>query len=345
MRVLLLFSFILIACSSSAPRFQLKTNSLAPDLDIGEYLYRASDGRYLTVARDSKNDRIQGIVALNLAKNSWETLVKEAHDAKDIFEDQGSIAYRINSQVMIHTKTDLNLPVKNLVKLRAFFQLPKTWHVSFSRKDGSNGSFCVSDDGQILNEIEHPLPIIAKRYNNEIYYLLSSADSVLLSHFQDCETGFDKTIEIQRGVNSKYANFIIDGDKWFSVYMNEKSGVLLWSEGSLSGGPKASGKVEGDPKQSYVGMDIEFFKDGDKPGLIYLDGLELKPKIARWRNGSWQVEELPIPGASGFYNQLVDSDKRRLRFLTHAFRNSAGSKVTFEDLLLVELSWSQKPSE
>lgn len=330
-----LFSF-LSSCSQSS--FEEEQNFFIgiEDEHIGEYLQKIDSNRVITVIRKSTNKSRLGIVELNLKDGSWKRLVAKATEARDIKYDPEALVFREGQSLVIKEGSQIHrITAYPFEKIDQFINDSGEYYISGVLDSGESISLCwVSGEvvkagflpGRLLEVMEGP--------GGERLGVFSSSQDLQLARFRSCREGFESPRIAVAGSQSKYIQGDWNSSRLFFAYLDEELGTLNYALSTQGVSDLETGLINGAAFQSYIGMDMVLFeKNKTYPSILYMDGVSLGIRVSQYRNGSWLHFDPGIPGAVGFYSQILSRNSSELDIIFHAFRSvSSKGEVSFEDL-------------
>lgn len=314
------------------------------DLHLGEYLQITDAGDLITFDR-TEGSKTRGLVSLSGADHQIALLDEGGAEGKDLWVSNREIAYRLDQNV-VHLKGDVRQVYEwNIERLRGFWTTPR--HILFAIQKNSAESElrCIaSKDGSTLTE-SLPGRVLAGVLQDSTLWLISYSPHRLTLLSFECGKQIQTVSDWKVGSDTHYSTLYHQGDKIWIATMEEEEGalrVLNWNlkTKTLSKSQVVAGKAF----ESYTGMDARFVSRWPgTPDLLFLDGIKLKLHWAKAIGDSrWKEEALALPGAVGFYSQIVRATESEISFYTHAFRSlDATGKSHFEDLILGRMEISQ----
>jgi hypothetical protein len=335
---------ILTACSSK-PLFEksISHQNVKRDKLWGEYLQKspwASD-QILTFVRNPLNqkDPQAGLVAFNLSSQEISVLDPEAHEGKDLQVSSRAAFYRIGDQIFYWNPKQKMLLASQIKKLLGANEDVRI-QVSLERTDGVSGLLCFSEGGSVFHASAGRL-VASIFAGAEASLHLTERESSLHLEQASCAKGFFASQKIEESGRVSDAKFHLSKSKIWLAYLPEEKGSLKLLSMTLQDQDLTVSQIEnvaGKDYESVMGMDVAFFDDGEKPGLVFLDAQELKLWWARFHKDQWKSEKIRISGALGFYNLVIGKTDDHLRLATHAFRSiDERDEYSFEDLIITEL--------
>lgn len=340
MRLLLFYlsSFLLFACGGEPFRLP---QGLSPqkheiahrELHIGEYLKKTSDEKLLTVVRD-QTSFYKGLVVFDPDSKEIVVVDSEARQAKDIYTSNESIAYRKKESLhIIHSwsKWDREIPIGSL---NAYSFKKGTHQLFFVDEIGVPSRICITEDFEILEDSHSYLRVLHIHENDLMIYVLNN--SLFYLPLNDCRMNQADGTLIAEEVGSRYIDSIEIEDQLLVAFMDENTGELKLAR-EQQDGSFSTEVVDGKALKTLVGMDIDMIEWESQPVLVYLDAWNLKMRVAVFKDGSWNSDFVDLPGAMGFYNQILEIRGSKMRVGFHAFRNLVDRRNHFENLNIVEI--------
>lgn len=339
-----LFLVSLSACQSK-PLFDssIAHRSIHPELHVGEYSVALNSKELLTFSRGPQEPT--GLIKVNIETGAIEVLDSNAKYGKDLILQGSWLYYRMENSLYRKPldSNDVKLVQKitsDVEKLKAV-TLAGDYEFLLLKKEKA-GDFLICRKGQSSEFTAHPLSqqgvSMRAGETGQVILLIETASGLYLAN-ANCEQGFEKSQIIEAHAQSNYARFYQDQGRSWLAYLQEEKGTLQMLEFETQNLKiKENLRAAGKEFETYVGMDIALFADGEKPGILFLNGQTLKLHMARWQNRKWNEAALKITGALGFYNTVLMNEKKKLRISTHAFRAiNAKNDYSFEDLLVLDL--------
>ncbi|TVQ77801.1 MAG: hypothetical protein EA369_08405 [Bradymonadales bacterium] len=311
------------------PAFEL----VYPEWNIGEYSQATSSDQLYTVIRDSDAPR-RGLVRVRLSDRRIEVIDEEATDAKDlIWQKGGHLVYRVGSRLHYRNGREhaqLNLEME---RLQGFHWMDQKAQVFYESLSGQSHFACFSPEAEITELASLPVQVVASYASNGLLYLVANDEQgVIFVEMPFCQKDPIRSERLHPAVRTQYAWIGHWNDKLQVIFLNEYTGELIHVDWT----PEIRKRViDGRPGESYRGMDMAVFQDEQNFGLVYLDAWRLELRIAELKNGAWQSQRIPIPGALGFYNQILELKGGVLKASTNSFRTQLGRfEVSNDDLIL-----------
>jgi len=342
--ILFLIGVLLAACQSR-PLFDgsLPHQSIHPELHIGEYATALNAKEILTFSRGPKEPT--GLIKVNIETKNLEVLDSNAKEGKDLHLQNSWLYYRINGSLfrrplVADQKSIIQKISSEVEKLKAV-SIVGDYEFLLLKKENA-GDFLICRKGDSAEFTAHPLSqqgVSMRASPDGQVILMIETNSGLYLAKASCEKGFIQSQIIEAHAQSNYAKFFQDQDRHWLAYLQEEKGTLQVVEFDAQNLKiKENLKAAGKEFESYSGMDIAFFHDRQKPGILFLNGQTLKLHWTRWQNQSWQESEIPLQGAVGFYNTILKNEKNKLTVSTHAFRAiNSQNNYSFEDLVILDL--------
>lgn len=333
---LVLACFSLLACSGSSS--SLPTTVIHEELHIGEYLQSSKDPKlFYTFARDGKK---AGLVSVNIETKALKLIDSEAAQGRDLMFIDQSWIYRLDTQIVRHSGGERFVtPSPKIRRLRSATKTPEDeWEYIY---DNESQSFIVCGNSRV------PMAGIGLKtfQRKDAYFtIVHYQNELILVERAICESSPIRSRKLAEQNQIRYLGIWKTEPQLELAFLDELKGQLFWLTYDYESETSKLEVIDGLPGENFVGMDIAFFKDGDRPGIVYLDAWALKIKMARFQEAKWKSWKLNVPGAVGFYNQARRLDETRVEILFHAYRTqleSLGS--SFENLVRTEVQLDELP--
>lgn len=331
--IVVLGAILASSCTTSQSPVQ-KYQVIRKDLHLGEYLQIENPNSLITVNRSAENP---GLVRVNLSSQEISVLDSSAREARDLRLANDKIAYRVGSELRLWIGTPVSLAT-NAQKLRTFHWLRDFGRLTYETLSGESRWMSIRADGKIISE--GPLPGSGRSalvFKDREQLIFDSGAGLSIGFFGNENEGILEHSSIEAGVQGDYVAAKVIGETLFVAYLDGTQGVLRLAK--KVGKDFAIETIDGNPGKTYRGMDIALFEDNGQVGLVYLDAWALKICWARLRGGVWVTEQLPIQGAVGFYNQILEQTPTSLTIAFHNFRSLLDNyEQSFEDLAVLKLA-------
>lgn len=321
--------------------FQLSTYFL--DSHFGEYAHAISPHQIVSVEREKTKQADPGIMSFDFSTQRRQLLHPNLTQAKDLHLLRDLIFYRVDNQIFVKpTGGNAIVLGDSTTRLIGVQELEEAVAVYILDGNKESKRLCVSKDElshlsthDILAEILYVSPS-SKERDSRVFW--KNRQGLHLAQMQRCDSPPLKVDHVQDGQGFSYLKAFRYQDSDFIAYLNQPEGNFELLRLSSDGG-WSSERIDGKDFEDFVGMDWIWFQDGTRPGFIYLDAWNLKPKVAIFRDGAWKAYHLPFSGAGGFYNVLMSQQDKNIRFAFHSFRyrDSENLEDYFENLHLGEL--------
>lgn len=324
----------------STDSFLLKEERLFEDLHIGEFLNLTEDSKLVTVIRDEESLAGSGLILIDPETKEILELDEAAIDASDIYYSNSSYAYRRTNEIIFFDSSPLPILGIQARRLRGFHRKGDQVILAYESAGSKNALACLNSSAELSSQFSFPGEIEELfEISDRVFLSATSSDGLTLYEIEECgqELLFVKTLSSKHSTVGFVKSFQTS-DLLYTALLNENTGQLQLLQWRLDAESAEIETVDGTPFEHYRGMDVSFFPDKTKPGLIYLDAWALKIRIARWVGDAWISKELPLEGATGFYNTFLSKNGNHLRFATHSFRNLASPySSSFENLNILSV--------
>jgi len=346
-RIASVFFFIFLASCQSKPLYESSQahRSIHPELDIGEYSVRLNEKEILTFSRGQKEPT--GLLKMNIENGNIEIIDGNAKAGKDLALESSWLYYRIEDSIYrrpfgtgVDAQTLVQKISSGVEKLKAVTIVNEFEYLLLKKE--KVGDFLICRKGDSSEYVSHTIPQqgVAMRAleNGNVLLLIENTSGLYLAE-AGCLTGFGRSVLVEARAQSNYAKFFEDESGAWLAYLQEEKGTLQMLSFEIKNLEILENlPVAGKAFESYVGMDIAFFSDGKKPGVLFLNGQNLKLHWSRYKNQAWREEPIKLTGAVGFYNTVLKRNKNLLTITTHAFRAiNSENDYSFEDLLVMDL--------
>ncbi len=308
------------------------------DMHIGEYLQVDSTSTIYSFARTSDSTQL---ISISPQTFDISVLDIEPKDARELKLSDGSLAYRINREIKFKVNSVTSILQTNAQKLASFNRQQDFSRITYKTIAGENRWFTFKDNGRILadgmlsGEVKASLQI-----RDKTFVALQTSEGLSLAEWGNETEGLKNILVIAKGNIGDYVDLQEINGRIFIWYFDQSNGTLKIAEQlGQSSGSFVVESVDGEANKTYIGLDIAGFNDRGQPGAVYLDGWRLKMRWARKKEGKWVTEELPIKGAVGFYNRIIETTLTTITVASHNFRSELPRyDASFEDLAITKLN-------
>ena len=335
-----LFSFVFIfgSCSQGSRSPIASYQIIGPGLKLGEYLQVDSDHHFITVNRSPDSD-LKGIVRLNPKTLAMDVLDPQGSEAMELKVAGDRLVYRIDKAIY-----GLNLngggPTLIMDQISQLSTYSQSGRLCYLDAKSIPHWLLLDDHFLILNQgiLPGPARLSLKLEDQSEGIVLRAPDGLFLAEWGDRTEGIKSEELLDYQSLGNFASARILHSKLFIFYLNDDSGMLKMATRNSAHSPFSHSTVDGTPDQTYRGMDIAIFNDHGNPGVFYLDAWQYKLRMAKFRDGIWQSQELPIQGAVGFYTQVVSESDERVQIGFRNFRTHyEDGHETFGNLGMAEI--------
>lgn len=341
--ILFLFlPLVSLACQSKPTRYTENLSLPYSEWNIGEYSQVWDETSIATFIR-SPESPYRGLVRLNWKTYKLELLDSAASEGRDLSLDGEEAIYRLGNQIVWISGKQRRVFEMGAESIRGFHAHPHFLEVYFEGSAKESVSLCFDREGEILSHQILDKRLIRSHRDKErdVTWVLHQADEgLLLSEMQACTGAVTKSYIVDEEARTEHALIgLRPNSKVYVAFLSEFSGVLFYGEQPESGSHFQLERVDGATGETYRGMDLVAFEEEDssRPSLLYLDAWSLELRLARFKNGDWTSQVLPVKGSVGFFNQVLGINSGRLIGLTNSFRTQHTKfEVTDDDLILYQ---------
>ncbi|MBN8555531.1 MAG: hypothetical protein J0L93_08815 [Deltaproteobacteria bacterium] len=336
---ILTYTAFFASCQSSSVSSLSEYQLIHPELSLGEYLQVKNSSELITVNRSSSQG---GLVKISLPSGEITVLDASASEARDIKISEDQVAYRVGQELRLlsqtngHTYTVLS---QKISKLRSFDKDL----LCFENEKSQPKWMRIDSQGRPTSSGELPGSVKATAVLNDVLYLAyQNDDGFFFAQFPQNSSEVKDSLLIEatgedENVGS-YAAMRFFGSEVIIGYLAENTGQFKIARKKSTQDQFHTEVIDGIANKNFRGMDIAIFNDRGKPGFLYLDAWEYKLRWARQQNGKWISHQLPIQGAVGFYNQIIQENSDEILIGFHNFRSQRGDETTYLNLATGKLA-------